>query len=179
MNAAKVSLLTFALAASSPTFADDSKSEKFNDAWLDGKTETVLMLNPHLNNFEIDTVVSGGIVMLSGEVDSSIDKRLAEELALSVKGVTEVENKLTVKNKQGIDEKLKEGFVDSKIATVVKTKLLMESEVSGRNINVSSDSGAIILEGSVSNGEEKDLAAAIARNTADVREVVNKLSVKS
>lgn len=157
--------------------ADDTAKRAASDAWLDGKAETVLLLNENLNNFTIDTDVSDGVVLLTGEVESNVDRRLAEELIASVDGVKSVKNKLTVANEEPIGEKINRKYVDTKIATVVKTRLLMDREVAGTDINVASENGTIILRGFVRSGAEKDLAEAIARNTNDVEKVENKLKV--
>ena len=47
-------------------------SGEVHDAWLQGKVETVLLLNRHLNNFKIDTEVQGDVVALNGEVTTPI-----------------------------------------------------------------------------------------------------------
>ena len=69
---------------------------KLKDAWLDGKLEVAYALNRHLNPFRIDTKVENGVAYLSGTVESEIDKDLAEQVALSIKGITRIENRLTV-----------------------------------------------------------------------------------
>ena len=176
--AAFVSAAILATAVSVQAGEQDGK-EVMSDAWLDGKAETVLLLNENLNNFTIDTQVTDGVVLLSGEVESSIDRRLAEELIASIDGVTRVENKLKVKNEEDLGDKISRKYVDTKIATVVKTRLLMDREVAGTDIDVSSRNGTITLSGFVASSAEKDLAEAIARNTTDVDKVVNKLKVAS
>ncbi|WP_043319181.1 BON domain-containing protein [Microbulbifer sp. HZ11] len=167
-----------ALGMSALTHAEDSAEKSaVSDAWLDGKAETVLLLNENLNNFTINTDVSDGVVLLTGEVESNVDRRLAEELISSVDGVKSVENKLSIANNEPIGEKINREYVDAKIATVVKTRLLMDREVAGTDIDVTSKNGTIILRGLVQSGAEKDLAEAIARNTNDVDKVENKLKV--
>ncbi|WP_299587121.1 BON domain-containing protein [uncultured Microbulbifer sp.] len=155
----------------------EQKSFTMSDAWLDGKAETVLLLNENLNNFAIDTDVHNGVVILSGEVESNIDKRLAEELIIGIDGVKKVKNKLTVANNESLGETLSKEYTDTKIAAVVKTRLLLDREVSGTKIDVSAQEGTITLKGSVKSGAQKDLAEAIAENTDDVEKVVNKLKV--
>ncbi|WP_444921929.1 BON domain-containing protein [Microbulbifer sp. CnH-101-G] len=155
----------------------DQKSSTMSDAWLDGKAEAILLLNENLNNFAIDTDVNSGVVILTGEVESNIDKRLAEELITGIDGVKKVNNKLTVVNKESLGESISKEYTDTKIATVVKTRLLLDREVSGTKIDVSAQEGTITLKGSVKSSAQKDLAQAIAENTDDVQKVVNKLKV--
>ena len=164
--------------------------EKLKDAWLDGKAETTLLVNGNLNSFKIDTDVKNGVVILTGEVESEVDKALAEELVESLDGVKDVENKLIVKRDHNMDSdhtmdtdhdsddgEVMETLKDSKIATVVKTRLLFESEVSGTNIDVEVDKGVVVLKGKVKTDAERDLALAIAKNTNDVKKVVDNLTI--
>ncbi|MGZ9899939.1 BON domain-containing protein [Shewanella gaetbuli] len=152
---------------------DDAK-----DAWIDGKAETTLLLNTNLNSFDINTDVKQGKVMLTGSVESSVDKALAEELVASLDGVVEVDNNLTimeVAEKQ--DSEITEMLVDSKVATVVKTRLLFSDDVSGSDINVDVESGVVTLEGEVASDAERDLAILLAEKTEDADKVIDKLHI--
>src|SRR5690606_17110698 len=66
------------------------------DAWLQGKLETALLFNQHLNPFTINTEVKSGKAYLNGFVGSDIDADLAGEIAKSIDGITDVENDLQV-----------------------------------------------------------------------------------
>lgn len=148
------------------------------DAWIDGKAETTLLLNGNLNSFDINTDVQNGKVILTGKVESEVDKALAEELIANLDGVTSVDNELTVVNDEvETDSDILVSLKDAKVETVVKTKLLMESEVNGTDIEVEVKQGVVTLSGTVKNDAELDLAEAIAKNTNDVAAVVNKLKL--
>jgi hyperosmotically inducible protein len=153
---------------------DDAK-----DAWIDGKAETTLLLNANLNSFDINTDVHDGNVTLTGKVNSSVDKSLAGELIRSLDGVKDVNNELSVmKQYRDEDSKdLSDSLTDSKVATVVKTRLLFSADVSGSDINVDVANGVVTLKGTVSSDAERDLALAIAKNTDDVKDVVDELRV--
>jgi hyperosmotically inducible protein len=153
---------------------DDAK-----DAWIDGKAETTLLLNANLNSFDINTDVHDGNVTLTGKVNSSVDKSLAGELIKSLDGVKDVNNELSVmKQHSDKDSKdLSDSLTDSKVATVVKTRLLFSADVSGSDINVDVANGVVTLKGTVSSDAERDLALAIAKNTDDVKDVVDELRV--
>jgi hyperosmotically inducible periplasmic protein len=166
------------LAFSTSAIAANDWKDSAKDAWIDGKAETTLLLNGNLNSFSINTDVKKGVITLTGSVESDVDKALAEELLANLDGVTKVHNKLTVKAKQdSADEKESSVLRDAKIATVVKTRLLFESEVGGTGIDVDAKNGVVTLSGEVDSDAEKDLAIAIAKNTKDVSKVVNKLEV--
>ncbi|ALQ06940.1 MULTISPECIES: BON domain-containing protein [Pseudoalteromonas] len=170
---------TTAMSAQANSWENESK-----DAWIDGKAETVLLMNTNLNNFDINTDVKNGKVVLTGKVDSEIEKELAEELVLSLDGVSDVENSLTVvKNmdtKNTDKDMMDDGdndLTDAKITTVITTRFLFDSEVGGTDIDVDTDNGIVTLNGSVESEAEKQLAVKIAKNAEDVRDVVDKLSI--
>jgi osmotically-inducible protein OsmY len=171
--------------ASMSVSAKNTWEDTAKDAWIDGKVESTLLFNTNLNSFDINTDVKKGVVTLTGKVESMVDKALAEELALSLKGVSEVNNELTVMENEdddgddNDDMEVMDKMKDSKIEAVVKTRLLFESQVSGFNIEVEVKSGQVTLSGNVSSDAERDLAAAIAKNTNDVKKVVNNLQISS
>jgi hyperosmotically inducible periplasmic protein len=171
-------LMTLSLVSVSAVAANDWK-DNAKDAWIDGKAETTLLLNGNLNSFTIDTQVKNGKVTLTGEVESNVDKALAAELIEGLDGVTSVDNKLLVKkdSKTSSDPAKNSALTDAKIATVVKTSLLFEPETSGINIDVDVKDSIVTLTGEVDSNAEKDLAVAKAKNTKDVMDVVDKLTV--
>lgn len=175
----KTFAMMMTLALTTTAVAANDWKDGAKDAWIDGKAETTLLLNGNLNSFDINTDVKNGKVTLTGKVKSEVDKALAEELIQNLDGVTGVDNKLTVvdtgKKKSGDNDG--SALKDAKIATVVKTRLLFESEVSGTSINVEVNNGVVTLIGEVDSDAEKDLAVAIAKNTSDVSRVVDKLTV--
>ncbi|OUS70920.1 transporter [Pseudoalteromonas sp. A601] len=171
---------TTAMGAQASSWENESK-----DAWIDGKAETVLLMNTNLNNFDINTDVKNGKVVLTGKVESDLDKELAEELVLSLDGVNDVDNELTVvKNvdtdhkrmKSGVDD-TESDLTDAKISTVITTRFLFNSEVGGTDIDVDTDKGVVTLKGTVESEAEKQLAMKIAKNAEDVRDVVDELTV--
>ena len=170
---------TTAMGAQANSWENESK-----DAWIDGKAETVLLMNANLNNFDINTDVKNGKVVLTGKVNSELDKELAEELVLSLDGVSDVENSLTVVKSMDTKDKSKDmmddddnDLTDAKITTVITTRFLFDSEVGGTDIDVDTDNGIVTLNGSVESEAEKQLAVKIAKNAEDVRDVVDKLSI--
>lgn len=147
------------------------------DAWIDGKAETTLLLNTNLNSFDINTDVKDGKVTLTGKVESGVDKALAEELIKSLDDVKEVDNQLTVMNEDTGTSDALNTLTDSKVATVVKTRLLFSTEVSGTAIDVDVKAGVVTLAGTVDSDAERQLAVTIAKNTDDVKKVVDNIKV--
>ena len=170
---------TTAMGAQANSWENESK-----DAWIDGKAETVLLMNTNLNNFDINTDVKNGKVVLTGKVDSDLNKELAEELVLSLDGVSDVDNSLTVVKSMDTKDKSSDtmddddnDLTDAKITTVITTRFLFDSEVGGTDIDVDTDNGIVTLNGSVESEAEKQLAIEIAKNAEDVRDVVDELTI--
>ncbi|MCF7500985.1 MULTISPECIES: BON domain-containing protein [unclassified Pseudoalteromonas] len=180
----KSMIAALVIGATSMSAQASSWENESKDAWIDGKAETVLLMNTNLNNFDINTDVKNGKVVLTGKVNSELDKELAEELVLSLDGVTDVENKLTVvkdmKAKHAKKEKgdsAESDLTDAKISTVITTRFLFNSEVGGTDIDVDTDKGVVTLKGTVESEAEKQLAVSIAENAEDVRKVIDELTI--
>ena len=182
-------LTTAAYAGDMDTDSTSNKWEKgANDAWIDGKAAATLWFNGNLDSFDINTDVKNGNVVLTGKVENSVDKKLAEELVANIDGVTSVDNKLTVvsdKDMEGdmsddMEDTVDEGtseLTDAKIATVIKTRLLMDTDISGFDIDVDVENGVVTLTGDVDSDAERDLAVEIAKNASDVKDVESNLRV--
>lgn len=168
------------------------QDSKTRDAWLDGKLEFAYTVNRHLNPFRINTKVVDGVVTLSGDVESQIDKDLAEEVALGIDGISEVNNKLAVQGRNNAvkhtaaadkeDDKhegrdFSQWFDDTTTTATVKSQLLANSNTEGLSINVDTANDVVTLSGIVKTSEEKDLAEKIAENSDGVHEVNNRLEV--
>ena len=161
--------------------------EGAKDAWIDGKAEATLLFNGNLNSFDINTDVQNGKVVLTGKVENSVDKKLAEELVANIDGVTDVDNQLTIVADKDYDddmdaddqddESAMSELTDAKIATVIKTRLLMDSDISGFDIDVDVEEGNVTLTGTVDSDAERDLAVEIAKNASDVKDVEDNLKV--
>lgn len=161
------------------------------DVWIDTRLETAYLFNRHLNNFSIQTDVNSGHVLLTGTVESDIDKDLAGEIAQSVPGVQSVKNHLILKSEVNSAEQpinadeQQEGrkfveLVDDATTTArVKTKLVRNENIRGMAIDVDTQDAVVTLSGEVKSREQKQLAELLARNVTDVKSVNNKLVVKA
>jgi hyperosmotically inducible protein len=157
------------------------------DGWITGKLEATYALNRHLNAFDINTETTNGVVHLTGNVETDIDRDLAGELAKGIEGVVSVDNDLTLKpDSRHEAHAATEGttrpfgvFVDDATTTaMVKSKLLANSNTNGLKIEVDTRGDVVTLRGEVASTEEKQLAEELARNTGDVKQVRNQLVVK-
>jgi osmotically-inducible protein OsmY len=179
----KRTLLSIALLTSLSATAvagDNSWKNETMDAWIDGKAEATLLFNGNLDSFDINTDVVNGKVTLTGKVDNEIEKELAEELILGIDGVKDVDNDLTVSNVEMERESSEASqFTDAKINTVITSRLIFDSEVTGTAIDVDVDNRKVTLNGTVDSEAEKQLALTIAKNTDDVAEVVDNLTIEA
>lgn len=175
-------------AASRVEQAGDLAQAAVRDAWLDGRLETALLFNEQLNSFLIDTDVRDGVAYLDGTVGSEIDRDLAGDIAGSIEGISEVENALVVDvsaaTPQDDDDVVeRQGFLNAvenaTLTAKIKSKLLADSSTAGLAIDVDSNSGQVILSGTVDSPEEKQLAERIAASTDGARTVINHLTVAS
>ena len=120
------------------------------------------------------------IVQLSGFVtDYNVASR-AEEIASKVKNVQSVKNNILVKNSTIEPSKSKgvtTALSDSKITADIKQKLLREKVTSSQSIHVTTRNGVVTLSGIVKNHKEATTAEKIAKDTSDVKKVINKLSL--
>ncbi|VEL97498.1 osmotically-inducible protein OsmY [Alteromonas sp. 76-1] len=194
----KRTLLSILVATSMTTAAfagdmeTDNKWEKgAKDAWIDGKAEATLLFNGNLDSFDINTDVNNGNVVLTGKVDHSVDKKLAEELVSNIDGVVSVDNQLSIVEEKDMDKMASDmsddaeseydeqtgTLTDAKIATVIKTRLLMDSDISGFDIDVDVEAGNVTLTGNVDSDAERQLAVEIAKNASDVKNVEDNLQV--
>lgn len=196
-TAIKSTLFAASLAVTSLAMADGNAQygtdEKLKDAWLDGKVETALLVNRHLNNFTIDTDVRKSKAILSGTVNSEIDRDLAEEIAKGIKGVTSVDNKIIVKKPEEMSDKLHLNhehqsdktrnfgtwYDDSTTTASIKSELLWNSNTSGLAVNVDTAYGIVTLNGVVETAAEKKLVEQIAKNTPGVKKVQSEIEIGS
>ena len=172
-------------------FTQDSKQswattkDAFRDGWLEGKLETALVLNEHLNPFDIDINVNGSDAVLRGTVDSDIDKELAENVALGIDGIDSVSNELEVSKDTGktVTQDEHRSFLqymdDVSTTASIKSKLISSDHIKGLKINVDTHLDTVTLSGKVETEEQKDLAGAIAARQDGVDKVINKLQVQS
>lgn len=69
------------------------------DANITARVKTKLLLNPNTQGLKINVTTKNGVVILEGELNSDIEADLARQIVRNTNGVTDVEDKLTVKKK--------------------------------------------------------------------------------
>jgi len=102
----------------------------------------------------VSVAVDGGIVTLNGEANSWVLSRFAAYQAMSIKGVSEVVNRIVVKPRLQRDDK--------DIASDIDQRLAADLYVDNANIEVTVKDGRVKKQGTVGTVAEKRRAADIA-----------------
>jgi len=76
-------------------------------------------------------------------------------------------------------EKMKEGTAEAAITSKIKAKMVLDDYVKARAIDVSTTGTTVTLSGTVRSVEEHDRAMRLARETADVTQVVDHLTIET
>lgn len=77
----------------------------------------------------------------------------------------------------GCAKTVRQNTDDATITTRVKTALLNDKDVNGRDIAVDTANGVVTLSGTVRSAQQRDRAIAIARGTTGVIEVQSSLQI--
>ncbi len=73
--------------------ADKTVAKSTSDAWITTKVKSTLLYSSNVHGSDISVATSGGVVTLTGKVDSGAERALAIELANNVRGVKSVTSK--------------------------------------------------------------------------------------
>src|SRR5690606_26527625 len=184
-----IATATVGVIAPSPMAAyaeDGDMSRQLTEARQEGSVWTAFALNRHLSPFSIDVEIDNGVAILTGEVESEVDRDLAEQVALGGEGMREVDNQLKVEGETADRSTADDSgaafstrFNDATTTATVKSKLLWNRNTEGLDINVGTRNGVVTLQGNTDSAESKELAERLARNTEGVRQVDNQLEVNA
>jgi hyperosmotically inducible protein len=75
----------------------ESSEEYVSDAWITSKVKSALLADPQVSGLDIQVETYKGIVQLSGFVASREQANEAEDVARSIEGVKDVENRMTIR----------------------------------------------------------------------------------
>lgn len=178
-----ISLASAALGASSALADDDSNG--ITEARVQGQLWGTYAVNSELNPFDLEIDVSGETVTLTGEVDNQAKKELAEEIALGVNGVARVNNQIRVEpelERRGTGDQSDRSFgqvvSDATTTATIKSKMLLDDDVAGLDINVSTENNVVTLQGEAETAIESRRAESLASETDGVVRVVNRIAVR-
>jgi osmotically-inducible protein OsmY len=147
-----------------------------------------IALLQHLKDdaLQVKVEVKGSAVELSGQVHARASQELAKQAALSVSGVREVSNRITLapggENGEApvskafgkVEREVADGLLEAK----VKARLLEELGKVAFDIEVEATDGIVSLSGTVPDRARQQLAVSVAKSTKGVRELHDLLHVK-
>jgi len=117
------------------------------DAAIGRDVDQALAESPALSRYDISVAVDVGVVTLTGTVDAWVLSRLAQRKALSIRGVSDVHNRIDVKPKRQ--------RTDDEIRRLVQRRLAADLYVDASQIEVNVKNGTVTLQGVVGTAAEK------------------------
>src|SRR6185436_7613143 len=158
--------------------------ENVEDASLGADVRLALIDKLGFDALGVHVDTEGGRVFLSGRVEKRATQELAEEVALSVPGVTKVENNLELKG-GGRSESTVDRAVSSTEAEVqdaalelrVGKNILGEIGRHALDLEVESTDGVVSVRGKLPDSERKALALRTAEGTPGVKKVIDLIEV--
>lgn len=165
-----------------PHYGGDSYGDKIDDASISAAIRSKLQWNKDVDSVGTEVSTKSGRVTLTGSADTQASKDIANRLAMNTRGVTSVTNNLKIRSSPMTSEEkasLKateesHNISDSWITTKVKSSFMYSSNISGSDIDVSTNNGIVTLTGKVNSGVERSLAIEIAQNIRGVKSVQSK-----
>lgn len=166
--------------ANSAGQAVDSSMNKvgdfMDDSTITARVKAALIDDKSIRSTDISVKTENKAVTLSGSVESTEQKEQAVKIAKKVKGVSTVNDKLSVANEQPASLKGYAG--DTAITSEIKAKLLADDIVPSRKVTVETSAGTVRLSGTVASREQAERAVEIAKAVTGVKTVKNDLSVQ-
>jgi hyperosmotically inducible protein len=162
-----------------------------SDAGISTAIKTKFAADDMVKAYQIDVDTQNRVVTLTGDVETSIAKDQALKLARETDGVSDVVDKLSVRDTAATSGVLDDAgaaardaadragvvVTDAAVTSAVKAKLLADTTVGGLKIDVDTTDGVVTLTGDVASKAEANEAMRLARGTEGVRSVVDKLRV--
>jgi osmotically-inducible protein OsmY len=165
----------------------DSARDMFrevSDARITGQVKAAFALSKRLSAYEIAVDTRDGVVTLSGQVPSEIDREMAGSVAKDTTGVTQVNNQLRAEpGLKPSDASMRESsrVADLEIHADLRERLAASAYLSGNQagneIQISVKDRVVTLAGRVQTPQQKIGAEQLARSLSNVAEVVNQLNV--
>lgn len=151
----------------------------FNDAVTNVKVRALLLDKLGADALSVHIEVDRGRVKLTGTVEQKSTQELAKEVALSVKGVHEVDNRITIgpnKTTKAVD-KAEAELRDAVLEARVKGRLLDQVGTNAMKIEVEASDGVVSLRGTVPSASIRSTSLETAKTTKGVDKVIDLIEV--
>lgn len=133
--------------------------------------ENALEWTESVDTSDITVLYRNGTALLEGSVPSLWEKNRVENLIADIRGVTEVDNRLTVVPTEDIDDER----IANRISNALSARLFLDAE----DITVVVDDGVVELSGTVDSPVERRMAYNIALQTEGVVGIEQEIEVQS
>jgi osmotically-inducible protein OsmY len=158
------------------------EGQSATDISLTNNVKSAFALSKRLSAYEINITTKDGVVALTGQVPTEVDKQLAGNVAKDVQDVKSVDNQLQVN--PGIkpsESSMREGMrvADLEIRAELNEKLASSQGLQGQSIQTNVQDRIVTLTGRVETPAQKTGAEQLARSVANVVDVVNNLEVSN
>jgi hyperosmotically inducible protein len=153
------------------------------DAGITTSVKTQLAADDLVKARDINVDTRDHVVTLAGVVTSSAEETRALEIARATNGVTDVVDAIeigpdTAAPTTGIGDVPGAAVsTDAGLTSAVKAKLLADTAVKGLAIDVDTTNNVVTLTGEVSSEAERTRATQLARETAGVSQVIDRLTM--
>jgi hyperosmotically inducible protein len=143
------------------------------EAKVEKTIQANLQSDPELKDNKVDVRVDGSTAMLTGIVDSNMERARAARIA-AIGPITVVDNRLKVES-VGIENTIN----DSGITTAIKAEFLQDSKLRHADVGVDTNNGVVTLKGTVATADLRRHAITVAHHTAGVKRVDDEIRIAS
>jgi osmotically-inducible protein OsmY len=168
-NSPKLWTLVAALLFSIAAAPGQEKIRNLTDDGITDRVETEMLFQAEVPANFIDVSTSNGIVTLTGTTDNMLAKTEAENVAMAVKGVKGVINRIEVDPAFHPDDAIQENIEEA---------LLYNPATESYEIEVTVNEGIATLRGEVDSWQEKKLAAQVAKSVDGIQDLRNELTFR-
>lgn len=138
------------------------------DQQITNAVQDQLISNSTTPAYLIDVNTLDGIVTLNGSISNLLAKEHAAKVAMSVKGVRGVINKIEIESPD---------MQDHEIERMVNEALVEDPATEAFEINANVFDGQVRLTGAVNSWQEKQLAGHVVKGVYGVKDVINEINV--
>lgn len=170
-----------------PTQADSLKTleaeKRKADAALISKVKSAIAQTKRLHGYSIGVECREGMVTLSGEVPTEIDKELATSLARETFGVKEVTNQIRITPEatpqpgETFNQDLAINVDDLELQANLRERVISVPELKAQRIEIKVENRAVTITGNVASEVQKLRAEQVLRNFPKVTAVTNQLRI--
>lgn len=148
---------------------------EIDDTVVTASVKSALLGDADIKSFDFQVETRKGEVQLSGFAlnQSQIDRAI--ELTRAVKGVKDVQNKLSLK---GAPTSVGVGVDDGIVTARVKAAFMNDPDIKSIDVAVVTRKGEVQLSGFVNDQKQMDRAVVVARGVENVTSVTNEMSIK-